>query len=197
MDRATIAVDIDDTLADHAAAFIEFSNKHYGTDFKPADYSDRWDILWNIDDWDEIMRRADLFHQPGATGDYAVIAGAKLCLQTLSERYNLVVVTARELKTKAETHEWLQTHFDGIFSDVHFVPFWEPNNTLTKADICKQIGATYLIDDVPRHCNLAAEGGITALLIGAYADNSPEPINPDVIRIPDWVAVHEYFHERS
>lgn len=196
MKKATIGVDVDDVLADHAAAFIAFSNEYYGTNLTRETYTEKWLEFWPVD-WDEIMRRAGEFHTPETTAAYAVLSGAQEALQALSKSYNLVVVTARTKTIVQTTHDWLGKHFEGVFSDVHFVPIWEENNTVTKADICKEIGADYLIDDVVRHCNIAAKGGITPLLFGNYVWNRSETVEPNVVRVADWNAVLEYFDERS
>ena len=95
------------------------------------------------------------------------------------------------------TYEWVKKYFPGVFEGVHFVPIWETNNKVTKAEICQQIGADYLIDDLPRHCNLAAEVGIKALLFGDYSWNRNEEITEGVTRVKDWPAVVEYFDEKG
>ncbi len=197
MSRETIAVDIDDVLADHATAFAEFSNRNYGTNISRATYTEHWDRLWQIDDWDEILSRAEQFHTPEGIGSYLLIEGAQETLTRLAAKYTLAIVTARPRKAIGVTHDWLGQHFQGVFKEVHFVPIWEPNNTVSKADICQQINANYLIDDAVRHCNLAAESGIQAMLFGGFAWHDAEEINPLVTKVKDWPAVQEYFDARS
>jgi uncharacterized HAD superfamily protein len=40
MTRQSIAIDIDDVVVAHVDAFIEFSNKNYGTNYTIEDYVD-------------------------------------------------------------------------------------------------------------------------------------------------------------
>lgn len=192
MEKPTIAVDCDDVLAFHAAAFVEFSNERYGTTLAPEEYDENWANLWGEIEWDEIERRATEFHTPEITLAYAKITEAELVLAALKERYRLVIVTARPKQLIQPTHEWLGQHHADVFDEVHFVPIWEPNNTVTKADICKQIGANYLIDDSVKHCNIAAAGGIKALLFGEYRWNR-DGIDRRVTPVVNWQAVQEYF----
>lgn len=191
-DQGIIAIDVDDVIAAHAEAFVAFSNRYYGTNLTIEDYEDRWELIWNVDRG-EIERRAREFHAPESVQRYRRIQQADKTLERLSQDYELVVVTARPKQLIEPTYTWLEEHFVGVFNAVHFVPIWEPDNKVTKADICNKIGAVYLIDDVPHHCNIAAEGGIKALLFGDYNWNRKEPIKPGVTRVSDWLAVQEYF----
>jgi 5'(3')-deoxyribonucleotidase len=190
--RESIAIDIDDVLADHVEAFIEFSNRNYNTQFSVQDYDDDWKSLWNVDR-DEVERRASEFHSSENLAAFAVKDRAKLALKSLAARYDLYIVTARRQKLIDTTHEWISRHFPGTFQGVHFVPIWEPDNTVTKAEICRAINATYLIDDLPRHINIAATGGIKAILFGAYTWNMNEPVEKGVTLCKDWDSVLEYF----
>ena len=191
MKKPIIAVDMDDVLAQHAEAFVAFSNANYGTKLTKDTYDETWANFWKVE-WEEIERRAKEFHTPEGTFSYAKIEAAEPVLQALRGKYELVIVTARSENVIKATYAWLDKHFPDVFSDVHFVPIWVPNNTVTKAQICQQIGAEYLIDDVLRHCNLAAQGGIQALLFGDYNWNKGET-EPIVRRVKDWQAVLEYF----
>lgn len=195
MVKQKIAIDVDDVLAQHIPAFIEFSNKNYGTSLEIEDYVGHWAELWNIE-WAEIEKRAQRFHHEKAHS-FEKFTEADEVLFSLKKEYELVVVTARPSYLIPATHKWLDEFYRGIFSETHFVPIWEPGNKLTKADICKQIGADYLIDDLVRHCNVAAEGGVTALLFGNYNRSKSEHTHPDVVPVKDWKSVGEYFAKRA
>ncbi|MDB5169901.1 MAG: hypothetical protein JWN82_297 [Candidatus Saccharibacteria bacterium] len=192
MHKATIAIDLDDVLALHAAAFVQFSNERYGTNLQPEEYDDVWVNLWGEMEWAEVLRRAAEFHTSERTLAYAKIEEAGAVLAHLKQRFRLVIVTARPKHLIETTHQWLAQHHADVFDEVHFVPIWEATNTITKADICKQIGANYLIDDSVKHCNIAAEGGITSLLFGTYRWNR-DNIDPRVTEVGNWQAVKEFF----
>ena len=194
--RQTIAVDIDDVLAEHIEDFLKFSNERYGTNFKPEDYHGRWHILWGISH-EEVEKRAVNFHIPETLNNFAVVKDAKEVLTELKKKYDLVIVTARPRMTVEATKEWIKNQFTDIFSSIHFVPIWEPNNKLTKADICRKIGADYLIDDLVRHCNLAAEVGIKPILFDRIKWAQPETPHPKIIRVNNWQEVLEYFNEEG
>lgn len=196
MTRETVAIDVDDVIAAHAEAFVEFSNEQYGTHLTVNDYSEHWHDLWQADN-EEVERRAAEFHTPERTLSYQRKQEAAIVLGDLSLKKNLVVVTARPYGLVDTTRLWLDENFPEVFSDYHFVPIWTPGNTVTKADICRQIDADFLVDDLTRHCNVAAEAGIQALLFGDYPWNRNEEIHPNVTKVSSWPEVWEYFDARG
>jgi hypothetical protein len=107
-------------------------------------------------------------------------------LQELQKSYDLVIVTSRDHRTVSLTHESLALHYPDIFSDVHFVPLWGNGEKVTKAKICNEIGASYLIDDSFEHCKLAAEVGISAILFGSYGWNRTQALPAHVTRCKTW-----------
>lgn len=154
--KTVIAVDLDDVLAIHAEAFIAFSNSRYGTNLTVEDYSDHWSEIWQVDK-EEREKRADelYFYYPIASR--SVIAGADQVLKRLAKNYRLVVVTARSNKVSEPTNLWINQYFKGLFKEIHFVNVLAKEKPLSKAKICSQIGAKYLIDDSSIHCVEAAK----------------------------------------
>lgn len=184
-----IAVDLDDVLAAHVEAFVEFRNSRYATNITTEEYNDHWLNIWGDVSHDEIVARAAEFHTHESVVMYEVKPGAQDAIATLARDNDLYIVTARPKQIVDASLEWIDMHFPGIFKDVLFVPIWDPANTKTKADICKEIGATYLIDDIPRHCDIAAAAGITAILFGDYSWNRSHDLTDGVIRCKTWADV--------
>lgn len=192
MIKEAIAVDLDDVLAEHVEAFINFSNKKYGTRLKVQDYYERWAELWQIEN-DEAERRAAEFHTSENISRYRMKIDSLDALKILSKYYDLYIVTARRKWVIEDTIEWVNKHYPNLFKGIHFVPIWEPNNKVTKAEICKEIGANYLIDDSPQHCNIAATNGIKAIMFGGYPWNNDKNTVDGVTRCTNWEEVLKYF----
>lgn len=189
MSRPILAIDIDGVLADHTAALAAWHNQTFGTRLTVDDYiSDEWRYVWNTSA-DEAERRAQAFHATGAHGRFATIRGAKTALRELKKTHDLILVTVRRRNVIDATYQWLEVHYPGLFQDVHFIHYWDDNQRKTKAEVCQQIGAHYLIDDSLKHCLEAAEAGIPALLFGVYAWNKAETLPRNVTRVPDWKSV--------
>ncbi|MBI2285824.1 hypothetical protein HYU82_03300 [Candidatus Saccharibacteria bacterium] len=203
MARKTIAVDIDDVLAANAEAFIDYSNRKWGTRLTVDDFTEHWAEMWRVD-YEEENRRSKEFHKSGIFINYRSDREAKPVLKELSKDYKLVVATSRHQVIYTETLKWIEKNFKDVFTEVHFAGMWDDweKHTLdklkiTKAEICKQIGADYLIDDQPKHCFAAAEAGITSLLFGDYRWNRNVKLRKNTVRVKNWREVLEYFNDKG
>ena len=196
--RKTIAVDIDDVLSRSAEGFIAFSNERWGMSLKPEDYQEEWAVVWGVP-LDEALERSIEFHASGTVGNYQPNEAALPVLKKLAKTYNLVAVTSRRRLLQPETDAWMGRHFPGIFQELHYAGIWDelPKDQVmralkhTKAELCREIGADYLIDDQIKHCIGAAEAGVQALLFGASGGTKTPT---DVTPVADWSGVERYFH---
>lgn len=201
MTKPTIAIDIDDVLADYAAEFVLASNKLWGTNFTVDDYNEDWMALWGVG-IDEVVERGkvlfeDRIHERLKHKDAAVPV-----LESLSKRYRLTVLTARDEQSKAMTLEWFTRHYPMIdHTNITFAGLWNnPDKDTakrTKGAIAKNLGVDYIIDDQLKHCIAAAEHGITALLFGEYSWNQADELPPGITRVSNWEAVEDYFSQQS
>ncbi|HSW99256.1 MAG TPA: hypothetical protein VLF71_05465 [Candidatus Saccharimonadales bacterium] len=195
--RKTIAVDIDDVLSKSAEGFIAFSNERWGMALKPEDYQEEWAVVWGVS-LDEALERSIAFHASGAVGRYLPNEAAMPALKKLAKAYDLVAVTSRRKLLQPETDAWMERHFPGIFKELHYAGIWDDLQKKgvegalkqTKAELCREIGAEYLVDDQIKHCVGAASAGIKALLFGAGTGTAvPSGVTP----VANWAAVKEYF----
>lgn len=200
MIKPVIAVDIDDVLARHVTIFVEFSNQQWGTNLTTEDYDENWAKLWHVDEV-ELMRRADIFHRSGVLAQCQPIDGALPALRHLKQDFRLIVITSRRIQVETETLAWINQNYPDIFEEIHFAGIWDAINVKsdimaqsTKAALCQQLGANYLIDDQFKHCHAAAESGVASLLFGDYGWNRQAVLVPGITRVIDWQAVEGYFN---
>lgn len=197
--RETIAIDIDDVLADNAGGFVEFSNQRWGTNLAPDQYDEHWAKIWQVDN-EETERRANIFHESGVLKAYHRDDSALSVLRRLSHDFRLIVITSRRLQTKGDTVAWIHQHYPGIFTDetIHFAGIWDKVNdqsiALTKASLVDALGVDYLIDDQLKHCLAVAAAGKRALLFGNYTWNQTADLPSGMTRVANWRAVEEYFY---
>ncbi len=201
--KPIIAVDIDDVISNQNENIRLFINRRYGHDHTPEDYLKvdapywhYWAHVWEVTK-EEHDRRVDEYNGSEELVKQPVAPGAIEALKKLKQDYELVIITSRKGVYLDQTHQWLDKHFKSVFSGIHFSRLKEGAPELTKASICKDIGASYLIDDNPGHCNLAAETGVQALLFGFYGWNKNAELHPGVKRVRDWPQVLEYFDGRG
>lgn len=202
--KQTIAIDIDDVMANENHAMMRFINKRYGLSHTEKDYDitgeywGYWEKVWNVDEH-EGSKRYDAFVNAKASKQVklALLPGALETISDLKQRYNLVVVTSRKSVLLQMTEEWLEEHFPKTFNGVHFIELWGSGEKLSKARICKEIGASYLIDDNVEHCSLAQEAGVQALLFGDYGWNRVITVPHGVVRVRNWQEVKRYFDDQA
>lgn len=204
----TIAVDIDDVLSPFTESFCNYHNATYGSnlsidDFKvPGDYWGYYEgvlanVLKNPDGVDEYKRRFwEYLETDRHMRGQPISQEGKDCLYKLKEHYNLEIVTARDGAIKQGTIEWIKEELPDLFSAVHFNASWkQEGEKITKAKLCQEIGADYIIDDSVEHCNAAAECGITAILFGEYGWNAYQKVHEKVIRVSGWAEVLDFFQK--
>lgn len=200
MKRKKIAVDIDDVLAVNVPAFIEFSNKTWGTNLTVHDFDEHWQKMWGLDD-DEFRKRVDEFDRSSFRIDQEHIQDAPEVLKKLAVSYDLVITTSRRKVYEKETIDWMESRYGGIFQEIHHAGIWDDltngAHLATKADLCNQIGADYLIDDQPKHCLSLVGSSVQPLLFGDYPWNNLHDLPQGLVRVHNWQEVLEYFDERS
>jgi 5'(3')-deoxyribonucleotidase len=201
MSKSIIAIDVDEVLADYASEFVLMSNKHWGTSFKVEDYHEDWPALWGVDMNEAVARGRvmleDRMHERLQHNDDAVAV-----LNRLSRKYELIILTARNIQAKDITLEWLGRHYPMIQPEsVNFAGIWDDPKPdaprQTKGSIAKKLGVHYIVDDQLKHCQAASEHGIKALLFGDYSWNRSDTLPVGVTRVSNWLAVEEYFERES
>ena len=199
MSKPIIAVDIDDVLAVHAEAMVAYSNLTFGTSLTLDDYSEHWSQMWQIDH-EETSRRSDEYHNTDDMKYYKHHEDAVGVLKRLAKDYKLIIVTARRKQVTELTKAWIEKHFKGVFEAIYHASIWDTtitsdSFTATKADLCHELGVSYLIDDQSKHCNAVQEKGIQAIMFGDYPWNRQDLVHPYVVKCPNWQAVENYFKE--
>jgi 5'(3')-deoxyribonucleotidase len=200
MKKQVIAVDIDDVLAVNVPAFVEFSNQKWGTNLTVEDFNEGWAKMWGVDH-EVVAERSKEWQKARLVRTYKHFNEAHLVLEKLAKKYELVITTSRPTVMTDDTSEWIAKYFPGIFSAIHFSGIWDNldkgAHLLTKGELLKEIGASYLIDDQPKHCVAADEVGIKSLLFGDYPWNKDTKLSKNIVRVKDWRAIEEYFNDKS
>jgi FMN phosphatase YigB (HAD superfamily) len=198
--KQIIAVDLDDVLGNENHAMMRFINQRHGFKHTPddynviGDYGPYWWDIWGVGEekgreWYEEFVEAKLTEKI----HIEPLTGALEVLRHLKEHFDLVIITSRRAILAEVSEKWLVEHYPKLFNGIHFVEVWGKGAKVTKAQICNEIGAAYLIDDNAEHCKFAQEAGVQALLFGDYGWNRAISVAPGVIRVGDWRAVQEYF----
>lgn len=93
-------------------------------------------------------------------------------LQMLKQEYDLHIVTSRQFAIQDTTLEWIEQHYPGLFSAVHFGNHYSKEGKVrSKPEMCRDIGAVLLIDDSLQYAMHCYKADIPVILFGDYAWN--------------------------
>ncbi len=197
MSKLTIAIDIDDVLSDSTEAYRRRVNEVTGADLTPdhyrteGEYWGYYERIWaqhGLEVDDEVLHHEMVDDQ----SRMPLVAGAEFAIGQLSSKYSLVIVTARDPSWESATRRWLDLHFGSIYSpDLYFSEAHKDEGKKTKGQICKELGASWLIDDNVNHCKTATDEGVEAILFGKYGWHYDAP--KELPRCETWFEVLEYF----
>lgn len=186
--KEVIAVDADEILAAFLEHFLIFHNSRYKTNLVKEDVlTFKLEDLFGIQE-KEVLRRMDEYYEEEHVFGIETVPGSIEGVSTLLERgYELQIITARPPIYKQITVEWVEKHFPKKFNQIHFAfnPFNKNSERLTKAQICKQIGAKVLIDDNLVNALDCAANGITVYLMDAPW-NKHTDLPENIIRVKSW-----------
>ncbi len=205
MSKQTIAVDIDDVLSVSSEALVEFSNKRWGMKLTAEQVTEDFAQTWGVTR-EEASPMIEEFLSSGVHRSYQSFQEALPVLRKLKPQFRLIVITSRRRRLKPVTDAWIERHFSGIFDEIIYAGIFDglnPDNAhakhkQTKAELCREHGVDYLIDDQPKHCVATAEQGMHALMFGDYAWNRNLRIEHDKLTaVRSWQEVKEFFDGRS
>lgn len=198
MSKPVIAVDIDEVLSPLHAPLLSHHNLAYGTNYVYPDPEGRYYLeqFTGEDSATAEVKLKAFVDDPSFPEVVVPLPGAVETIGHLKHDYSLVIVTARQLFYKDVTARFLQTHFPGVFADVHFIPHFAGaalSPAAAKVEIFRQAGAQFVIDDNLGTAAAAATAGMSAILFGDYHWNKVKTLPTGVVRCKNWAAVQEYF----
>ncbi len=203
MSKKTIAIDIDDVIADSTDALRLVVNETSGVELTREQYNvegEYWryyETVWAYHKIDHLVSFDGLSDNMAVGQDHVkVINDASLAIAELHKKYKIVAVTSRTVKWIDKTKEWITKNFPEVFDDIVFVHH-DDNDGRTKGDACVEAGATWLIDDNYEHCNSAVDRSVTALLFGDYGWNRKFHKAQMIHHVKNWREVLEYFDEQD
>lgn len=191
VERQTIAVDMDDVVIETSGLIIDYVNKTYNAGVTIDGFYSTDPALWGAPDVQTASRRVNEFLETEEYIESPPMQEAIHALRGLDRVHNLYIVTGRPDYTELATRKWLKTHAPDLFEDVVFTDFFDPEKVRTKGDVCRELGATVLVDDHPEHCKSALERGVRPLLFGNYPWNTDIDVPEGITRVAHWPDVEK------
>jgi 5'(3')-deoxyribonucleotidase len=198
MRKPTIAIDIDDVVAEGTNALIDSINKQHNTTLTPSDYHNvggdfngYYERVWNahglagVAKYDDVAKEmiADQSHVP-------LLADAEFAISELAKQFHVIFITARPPEWEVATRQWFSQHLGSNEIELYFAGNYHDTTALTKGELAVQLNAELLIDDNIKNCQSALDNNLKAILFGNYGWQNEAPT--DMIRCEGWPAVLEY-----
>ena len=165
MEKPVIACDIDDVKFPFIPGFCEFHKRVYGTRLSPKNFH-----TYQISDVlrtsvEESVRRIDEYLHSEEFLSAVPIKGAENAIEHLSSDFRIIDVTSRRDQYVKVTNGWV-AHFFPQVKEIHFSHnhYAYAGDRKTKAEICKEKKAKFLIEDSGDYALQVAESGTTVYL---------------------------------
>jgi 5'(3')-deoxyribonucleotidase len=194
--KPTLVVDIDDVLAATTLGVIVHASDLLRQEMRLGDIKsvDFW-LEYGVADF-EAIALVQGYNDAGFPG-LVPVDGAVEALSKIAKLFNIHAVTARDSRVKPTTVDWLDTHYTGLIADVHFVGNkFVSDRIVSKAEICRQIGAKVAIDDDVEHIADYMSAGIDAVVYGDYPWSNYDVMPSGSMRCKTWESVYEYLRSR-
>ncbi|CAN5403684.1 hypothetical protein BH10PAT3_BH10PAT3_7770 [soil metagenome] len=198
MKRETIAVDVDEVLFPMAPTFLTYHNDTHGTSFTTDEMTSYYVEELTGETEAQMLAKIDAYLETEHYTAGLPVEGSVESIKKLRERYRLVLITARQSSYRGSTEAFIGKHFEGLFDDLRYTHNLEaPEIYIPKSGICKELGASALIDDSLSNVKDCAAQGIRSVLFGSYTWNQTTELPEGVTRCADWPAVLEHFSGRG
>lgn len=178
-----IGVDFDDVLLDCNTSLALFHNSRYGTSYEREDVRSWYlEHTWGCTQ-QEVVARVKEWYGSQEHAESRPVAGAIAAVGELARSHELYVITSRPANVKDLTQVWLDRHFPDQFGQLHFTSHFEPGAG-SKAEVCRKLGISLLVEDSLLHARDVAASGATVLLLDCPWNQEAVPDN--IIRIFTW-----------
>ncbi|HET6863891.1 MAG TPA: hypothetical protein VFH37_01700 [Candidatus Saccharimonadales bacterium] len=187
--KKIIAVDIDDVLYPLVPSLIGYLDTKHKVKLTPKDF-EAYDLrqVWHAGPKEAEQIFNDYKRNIGT--DVAPLKGSAQALHRLSEKFDIVVLTSRDISNLSRTTAWIEQHFPELFKDVQLLGNSKDSiNWRDKAEVCQELGIYCLIDDSLKHILQTHQAGIKTILFGDYPWNQADDLPREIVRATDWNAV--------
>jgi hypothetical protein len=176
--RLVIAVDYDGVIADTNSAKAHWLRQHLGIDVDPGDCS-HTDLVPDVLDEAQYRSPDDYVYSESVSADVPPVRGAVEALRRLSERWQIVVLSARSAERLKWAGRWLQRR--GLTEAIEDV---RTSDGQSKEDALNELEALVLVDDDRRHLTGLSPDGPVGILFGSR----PHP-GEGLVQVDSWPAV--------
>ena len=174
------------SLCLRASLILDYYNKTYGTNIALKDFYSKDLDIWGVADVATAVARVEAYARTEEYQHTKPFEDSIESIRELGKYHELHLVTGRADFLTAATTNMLTEHFPDLFASLEFTNFFR-EKARSKADVCMQLNADYLVEDHLHHAKVVAECGTNVLLFGDYPWNqSDEPLPSNIQRVRNW-----------
>jgi uncharacterized HAD superfamily protein len=165
--KVKIACDVDDILFEFYLALAEWHNRAYGG---PCLSKESFVSYLVHEVWgggvDQSIRKMWEFYSSDSFRYLPLVSGAPDAIERLAEVFDLHAITGRPHALASLTDRMIETYFHGLFCSVHHVDSFSIGGGVSrpKVEVCREVGASIVIEDYPGHAIPCAEAGMRVIL---------------------------------
>lgn len=165
MNKISIAIDVDDVLADTLVTILAYDNKKYNLNYEWKEFNTYkfWNI-WNCSK-EESLSRVNDFFESNEGNNISPTIGSKEAIEKLSKKYILHIITGRPKQYDNVTKEFLNKNYNTKFASIAYTAHYTKEKPIKKFEICKEINAKIIIEDDLEHAIDCANNGIITILM--------------------------------
>jgi 5'(3')-deoxyribonucleotidase len=165
-----IGIDIDDVLAETLPAFVHYNNEcHHGEWRLDHFHTAHWEEVLGLSS-DAMADRLELFFDSNHFKGVGPAPHAQEVVGELATSHELHIISARWDLLVPFTERWLEVHFPGLFTEIHFArnhytPRASPGRTRpTKDELLEIHQVELLIEDSLEYAERCVERGFDVIL---------------------------------
>lgn len=194
MTKEVIATDIDEVLFPFVSEFTKWHNARYGSQLRANDFhSYEFDQVLGLGVAEVVERVHGFLEEEELHLEVSPLQDSQDALYQLSDKYDLVAITARHPKFESTTSGYLRYHFGEIIKHIALVGHVETVDVcVPKLEVCRSMGAIALVDDSLHHLRGCDEYKVSGILFGQYPWNSSLVVPQEIKRINDWPELVRY-----
>ncbi len=178
-----IGIDLDDVTADFFNPLLEWHNEKYNRSDKREEFKEfAWYPIWQISR-EEAIKRVDEFHETHKIEEVKPLKGAINSINKLSKDNELFIITGRPIRFKSRAEQWIKYHTKKEIPIINAGEFHK-GQAASKAEICKELEISILLEDAPETALDCANQGIKVILFNNSWNQ--EVHHKNIIRVKSW-----------
>jgi len=177
-----IGIDIDEVIVEFLDSFLEFYNSKHNKNFKKEDFKS---YIFEETLGGTHEDSVNLIKEFSYSEDPKLVEDALEVINQLAKGHELIVLTARHPMFKEKTTHLLKKHFGDIFLEILYTGEAFEKQGVTKADLCKNLGVNFIIEDNKLFSFECAQKGIRFFLLDKPWNQNHEE-HENIIRVNNW-----------